>query len=275
MSVKYIFVTGGVVSGLGKGITAASLGRLLKERGLKVTNQKLDPYLNVDPGTMSPYQHGEVFVTDDGAETDLDLGHYERFTDENLTVNSSVTSGKVYWNVLNRERQGEYLRRHHSGHPPHHQRDQRAHLPHGQDQQCGRVHHRGRRHRGRHRVPALPGGHPPGGPRAAPGGRHVRPRLSGGQHSRLRRAQEQAHPALLQGAAEHRHPARRDRLPRRSAPDRGHPPQDLHVLQHPPGECHPQPDRPHPLRGAPDAGGGGSGRCGGASASAWTAPSPT
>jgi CTP synthase len=109
MSVKYIFVTGGVVSGLGKGITAASLGRLLKQRGLKVTNQKLDPYLNVDPGTMSPYQHGEVFVTDDGAETDLDLGHYERFTDENLTVNSSVTSGKVYWNVLNRERQGEYL----------------------------------------------------------------------------------------------------------------------------------------------------------------------
>ncbi len=109
MSVKYIFVTGGVVSGLGKGITAASLGRLLKQRGLKVTNQKLDPYLNVDPGTMSPYQHGEVFVTDDGAETDLDLGHYERFTDESLTVNSSVTSGKVYWNVLNRERHGDYL----------------------------------------------------------------------------------------------------------------------------------------------------------------------
>lgn len=109
MSVKYIFVTGGVVSGLGKGITAASLGRLLKQRGLKVTNQKLDPYLNVDPGTMSPYQHGEVFVTDDGAETDLDLGHYERFTDESLTVNSSVTSGKVYWNVLNKERQGDYL----------------------------------------------------------------------------------------------------------------------------------------------------------------------
>ena len=109
MSVKYIFVTGGVVSGLGKGITAASLGRLLKERGLKVTNQKLDPYLNVDPGTMSPYQHGEVFVTEDGAETDLDLGHYERFIDENLTGNSSVTSGKVYWNVLNRERRGDYL----------------------------------------------------------------------------------------------------------------------------------------------------------------------
>jgi len=109
MSVKYIFVTGGVVSGLGKGITAASLGRLLKQRGLKVTLQKFDPYLNVDPGTMSPYQHGEVFVTDDGAETDLDLGHYERFTDESLSINSSVTSGKIYWSILNRERSGEYL----------------------------------------------------------------------------------------------------------------------------------------------------------------------
>ena len=109
MSTKYIFVTGGVVSGLGKGITAASLGRLLKQRGLRVKVQKLDPYLNVDPGTMSPYQHGEVFVTDDGAETDLDLGHYERFIDENLTVNSSISSGKVYWNVLNRERRGDYL----------------------------------------------------------------------------------------------------------------------------------------------------------------------
>jgi len=106
---KYIFVTGGVVSGLGKGITAASLGRLLKQRGLKVAAQKLDPYMNVDPGTMSPFQHGEVFVTDDGAETDLDLGHYERFIDENLTKYSNLTSGKVYWNVLNRERAGGYL----------------------------------------------------------------------------------------------------------------------------------------------------------------------
>ena len=106
---KFVFVTGGVVSGLGKGITAASLGRLLKMRGLKVASQKLDPYMNVDPGTMSPYQHGEVFVTDDGAETDLDLGHYERFIDESLNRYSNLTSGKVYWNVLNRERQGEYL----------------------------------------------------------------------------------------------------------------------------------------------------------------------
>ena len=106
---KYIFVTGGVVSGLGKGITAASLGRLLKARGLKVAAQKLDPYINVDPGTMSPFQHGEVYVTDDGAETDLDLGHYERFIDEDLNRYSNLTTGKVYWNVLNKERRGEYL----------------------------------------------------------------------------------------------------------------------------------------------------------------------
>ncbi|MCD8007225.1 MAG: CTP synthase [Oscillospiraceae bacterium] len=108
-STKYIFVTGGVVSGLGKGITAASLGRLLKARGLKVAAQKLDPYINVDPGTMSPYQHGEVYVTEDGAETDLDLGHYERFIDEDLNKYSNLTTGKVYWNVLNKERRGEYL----------------------------------------------------------------------------------------------------------------------------------------------------------------------
>lgn len=109
MSTKYIFVTGGVVSSLGKGITAASLGRLLKNRGYKVTIQKFDPYINIDPGTMSPYQHGEVFVTDDGAETDLDLGHYERFIDINLGKTSNITAGKVYWSVINKERKGEYL----------------------------------------------------------------------------------------------------------------------------------------------------------------------
>lgn len=108
MAVKYVFVTGGVVSGLGKGITAASLGRLLKARGYKVTMQKFDPYINIDPGTMNPIQHGEVFVTDDGAETDLDLGHYERFIDENLSKNSNVTTGKVYWSVLQKERRGDY-----------------------------------------------------------------------------------------------------------------------------------------------------------------------
>lgn len=109
MKTKYIFVTGGVVSALGKGITAASLGRLLKNRGFKVSIQKFDPYLNVDPGTMSPYQHGEVFVTDDGAETDLDLGHYERFIDENLSQRSNVTTGRIYWSVISKERRGEYL----------------------------------------------------------------------------------------------------------------------------------------------------------------------
>ncbi|MGH7877080.1 MAG: CTP synthase, partial [Candidatus Dormibacteraceae bacterium] len=106
---KYVFVTGGVVSSLGKGITAASIGNILKARGLSVTLQKLDPYLNVDPGTMSPYQHGEVFVTNDGAETDLDLGHYERFVDVNLTAASNVTTGKVYAEVIAKERRGDYL----------------------------------------------------------------------------------------------------------------------------------------------------------------------
>ena len=109
MNTKYIFITGGVVSGLGKGITAASLGRLLKNRGYKVVNQKLDPYINVDPGTMSPYEHGEVFVTEDGAETDLDLGHYERFTDVNLNKHSSVTTGRIYQDVIEKERKGDYL----------------------------------------------------------------------------------------------------------------------------------------------------------------------
>ncbi|MBR3395700.1 MAG: CTP synthase, partial [Firmicutes bacterium] len=106
---KYIFVTGGVVSGLGKGITAASLGRLLKQRGLKVAAQKMDPYINVDPGTMSPFQHGEVYVTEDGAETDLDLGHYERFIDEDLNKYSNITTGKVYASVIAKERRGDYM----------------------------------------------------------------------------------------------------------------------------------------------------------------------
>ena len=108
MNTKYIFITGGVVSGLGKGITAASLGRLLKNRGYKVTIQKFDPYINIDPGTMNPYEHGEVFVTDDGAETDLDLGHYERFIDENLSKASSVSTGKIYSSVIEKERKGLY-----------------------------------------------------------------------------------------------------------------------------------------------------------------------
>lgn len=127
MPTKYVFVTGGVVSGLGKGITAASLGRLLKARGYSVTIQKFDPYINVDPGTMSPYQHGEVFVTDDGAETDLDLGHYERFIDENLSINSNVTTGKIYWTVLNKEKR-RLSWRHSSGRSSYHQRDKGSSL---------------------------------------------------------------------------------------------------------------------------------------------------
>ena len=129
---KFIFVTGGVVSGLGKGITAASLGRLLKARGLKVAAQKLDPYINVDPGTMSPYQHGEVYVTEDGLETDLDLGHYERFIDEDLNKFSNLTG------------------RDHPGHPPHHLGDQELYLQRGAEVQRRRGHHRDRRHGRRH-----------------------------------------------------------------------------------------------------------------------------
>lgn len=146
MATKYVFVTGGVVSGLGKGITAASLGRLLKTRGLKVASQKLDPYINVDPGTMSPLQHGEVFVTDDGTETDLDLGHYERFIDENLNKYSNLTTGKVYWNVLNKERQGAYLGQTVQIIPPHYQRNQELYLQSCQKHRSRCCHHRNRRY---------------------------------------------------------------------------------------------------------------------------------
>ena len=146
MATKYVFVTGGVVSGLGKGITAASLGRLLKTRGLKVASQKLDPYINVDPGTMSPLQHGEVFVTDDGTETDLDLGHYERFIDENLNKYSNLTTGKVYWNVLNKERQGAYLGQTVQIISPHYQRNQELYLQSCQKHRSRCCHHRNRRY---------------------------------------------------------------------------------------------------------------------------------
>ena len=121
---KYIFVTGGVVSGLGKGIAAASLGRLLKERGFRVTLQKFDPYINVDPGTLSPFQHGEVFVTDDGAETDLDLGHYERFIDASLSQDNNITTGRIYQTVITKERRGDYLGSDGPGDSPHHGRNQ-------------------------------------------------------------------------------------------------------------------------------------------------------
>src|ERR1700753_4089892 len=150
INTKHIFVTGGVASSLGKGLSASSLGRLLKMRGLRVKMQKLDPYLNVDPGTMNPFQHGEVFVTDDGTETDLDVGHYERFLDIRLTGEANVTTGQVYSSVIAKERRGGEPGGSAHGTPPRHGRPRR-----------GRRHHRGRRHRGRHREPALPRGHPP------------------------------------------------------------------------------------------------------------------
>ena len=151
-------MTGGVVSGLGKGITAASLGRLLKAKGYKVISQKLDPYINVDPGTMSPYQHGEVFVTEDGAETDLDLGHYERFIDENLNKYSNLTSGKVYWNVLNKERHGDYLGETIQVIP--HITNEIKNFVHSVGEKSGSRyrHHRNRRNHRRYRKPAVSGG---------------------------------------------------------------------------------------------------------------------
>ena len=175
---KVYFVTGGVVSGLGKGITAASLGRLLKARGLKVAAQKLDPYINVDPGTMSPYQHGEVFVTEDGAETDLDLGHYERFIDEDPEPVFQPHRGRVYSNVISKERRGSIWAR--PCRPsPHHRRDQALYLLRGQEDRGRRGHHGDRRHHRRHGEPALPGGYPSGGPGGRPGQRPVYPRHPG------------------------------------------------------------------------------------------------
>ena len=216
---KYIFVTGGVVSALGKGIAAASLARLLKERGLRVTLQKFDPYINVDPGTMSPFQHGEVYVTDDGAETDLDLGHYERFLDESLSQANNLTSGRVYQNVIDKERRGDYLG------------STVQVIPHITDEikasisrlgpGHGRGHHRDRRDGGRHREPPVPGGHPAvqagAGPREFPG----HPPDPGPLHRRGGGAEDQAHPALGAGAHADRDPARHPDLPNRASHGRG------------------------------------------------------
>ena len=152
---KHIFVTGGVVSSLGKGLTASSLGRLLKARGYAVTMQKLDPYINVDPGTMNPFEHGEVYVTDDGGETDLDLGHYERFIDENLSRASNATTGSIYSAVIAAERRGTYLGKTVQVIPPHHRRDQTADLA-ARHRRHRRGDHGGRGHCRRHRDPPVP-----------------------------------------------------------------------------------------------------------------------
>ena len=210
---KYVFVTGGVTSSLGKGITAASIGRMLKARALRVSILKLDPYINVDPGTMSPYQHGEVFVTDDGAETDLDLGHYERFIDENLSQRSNVTTGRIYQAVIAKERRGDYL----GGTVqviPHITNEIKERITRvARDRRPGRGDRRGRRHGRRHREPAVPRGDPPDAQGRRARERAVRPRDPAAGPGRDRRAEDEADPALRQGAARHRHPARRDRAP--------------------------------------------------------------
>ena len=213
-STKHIFVTGGVASSLGKGLTASSLGNLLKARGLRVTMQKLDPYLNVDPGTMNPFQHGEVFVTDDGAETDLDIGHYERFLDRELAGSANVTTGQVYSTVIAKERRGEYL-----GDTvqviPHITNEIKSRIRRMAGKRRRRRHHRGRWHRRRHRVAAVPRGRPPGAPRGRPRQHLRRARVAAAVHRAVRRAEDQADAALGGGAAQHRYPAGRHRAARR------------------------------------------------------------
>ena len=178
---KHVFVTGGVASSLGKGLTASSLGNLLKSRGLRVTMQKLDPYLNVDPGTMNPFQHGEVFVTNDGAETDLDIGHYERFLDTDLGQIANVTTGQVYSEVIAKERRGDYL-----GDTvqviPHITNEIKDRIQAMGGRRRRRRHHRDRRHRRRHRVAAVPRGGAPGAPRHRPRQLLLPARLAGALH---------------------------------------------------------------------------------------------
>ena len=210
---KFVFVTGGVVSSLGKGITAASLGRLLKARGLKVQVQKFDPYINVDPGTMSPFQHGEVFVTEDGAETDLDIGHYERFIDENLSRAANHTAGARLGPRAAQGAQGRVPRLDGAGDPAHHERDQVAHPLGRRGDRHGRRDHRDRRHGRRHRVAAVPRGDPPVPARGRPGERHLSARDARAVHRHRGRAEDEADPALGERAAAHRYPSRRARLP--------------------------------------------------------------
>jgi CTP synthase len=187
---RHLFVTGGVASSLGKGLTASSLGRLLKLRGLRVTMQKLDPYLNVDPGTMNPFQHGEVFVTDDGTETDLDVGHYERFLDTNLKGEANVTTGQIYSTVIANERRGAYLG------------DTVQVIPHITNEIKARI-----LQLAGHRVTAVPGGHPPDQARDRPGSLLLPARQPAALYRAVRRAEDQADPAQRGGPAQHRHPA--------------------------------------------------------------------
>ena len=208
---KYIFVTGGVVSSLGKGIAAASIGCLLESRGLKVTCQKFDPYLNVDPGTMSPFQHGEVFVTDDGAETDLDLGHYERFTHAQLTQSNNLTCGRIYEQIIARERRGDYL-----GKTvqviPHVTNEIKAAVKRVAERR-GRGDRRNRRHGGRHRIAAVSRSHPPDAPRSWARQHAVRARDAGAVDRRRAGTEDQADAAQREGTARHRYSARHSAVP--------------------------------------------------------------
>ncbi len=229
-STKYIFVTGGVVSSLGKGLAAASIGRILEGRGFKVTLQKLDPYINVDPGTMSPFQHGEVFVTDDGAETDLDLGHYERFTSMTATRDNNFTTGKIYASVIEKERRGDYL-----GatvqvipHITDEIKESILKISSGVDVQLveigGTV--------GRHRVAAVPRGDPAVLARRRADQRDLRAPDARAVDRRVGRAEDQADPALGARAAGDRHPARHPAVPLRPAAAARDQAQDRAVLQH-------------------------------------------
>ena len=227
---RYIFITGGVVSSLGKGLASAALGALLQARGYKVRLRKLDPYLNVDPGTMSPYQHGEVFVTDDGAETDLDLGHYERFTGVSATRNDNVTTGQIYKTIIEKERRGDYPGRHRPGDPPRHRRDQT--LRPGRSGRGRRLRAgRDRRHGGRHRGPAVLRGDPPTRPGTAAPPRLLRAPHAAAVHQDGRGDEDQADPALGARAALHRHPARHAAVPLRAADPAGRAAQDRPFLQ--------------------------------------------
>ena len=234
--VKYIFVTGGVVSSLGKGLAAASIGCLLEGHGYRVTLQKLDPYINVDPGTMSPYQHGEVYVTDDGAETDLDLGHYERFTDTVATQNHAWTTGKIYLSVIQQERRGDYLGA------------TVQVIPHITNaiKESIRVGRRGRRHRARrdrrhgrrHREPAVPRGDPPVPPGRRPREHALHPPHAGAVHRHRRRAEDQADAAQRARPAVDRHPARHPAVPDRPQPAAGHQAEDRALLRRRRGSGH-------------------------------------
>ena len=226
MSAKYVFVTGGVVSSLGKGITAASLGRLLKARGLKVQVQKFDPYLNVDPGTMSPFQHGEVFVTEDGAETDLDIGHYERFVDENLSRAANHTAGAIWDRVLRKERKGEYLG------------STVQVIPHITNEIKARIRSVAEATDTDVVITEIGGtvGDIESQPfleairqfrrEVGPGERRLPARHARSVHRHRRRAEDEADPALGQRAAAHRYPPRRARLPLDRAARARHPRQD-------------------------------------------------